>query len=29
MTPQDASRRCREICAMAPVIPVIVVEDAG
>jgi 2-dehydro-3-deoxyphosphogluconate aldolase/(4S)-4-hydroxy-2-oxoglutarate aldolase len=28
MTPQDASRRAREICGMAPVIPVIVVEDA-
>jgi 2-dehydro-3-deoxyphosphogluconate aldolase/(4S)-4-hydroxy-2-oxoglutarate aldolase len=28
MTPQDASRRAREICRMAPVIPVIVVEDA-
>lgn len=29
MTPQDASATIREICALAPVIPVIVVEDAG
>ena len=29
MTPQDASKRTREICGLAPVIPVIVVEDAA
>lgn len=29
MTPQDASRRTRELCGLAPVIPVLVVEDAG
>ena len=28
MTPQDASRTLREICARAPVIPVLVVQDA-
>ena len=28
MTPRDASRRAREICALAPVIPVLVVDDA-
>ena len=29
MTPQDASRRALEIAALAPIIPVLVVEDAG
>ena len=28
MTPQDASRRATEICRVAPVIPVLVVDDA-
>jgi 2-dehydro-3-deoxyphosphogluconate aldolase/(4S)-4-hydroxy-2-oxoglutarate aldolase len=27
MTPQDASRRTRELCLLAPVIPVLVIED--
>lgn len=29
MTPQEASRLTAEICALAPVVPVLVVEDAG
>jgi 2-dehydro-3-deoxyphosphogluconate aldolase/(4S)-4-hydroxy-2-oxoglutarate aldolase len=29
VTPRDASRYAREICALAPVIPVLVVEDAA
>lgn len=29
MTPQEASAKAREICGLAPVIPVLVVEDAG
>jgi 2-dehydro-3-deoxyphosphogluconate aldolase/(4S)-4-hydroxy-2-oxoglutarate aldolase len=29
MTPEDASAYAREICGLAPVIPVIVVKDAG
>ena len=29
MTPQDASVKAREICEMAPVIPVLVVEDVA
>jgi len=29
MTPESQSARVREICAMAPVIPVIVIEDAA
>lgn len=29
MTPESQSARIREICAMAPVIPVIVIEDAA
>lgn len=29
MTPQEASIRAREICELAPIIPVLVVEDAG
>ena len=29
MTPQDASARTREICQAAPVVPVLVVEDAS
>jgi 2-dehydro-3-deoxyphosphogluconate aldolase/(4S)-4-hydroxy-2-oxoglutarate aldolase len=29
MTPRDASRFAREICGLAPVIPVLVVEDAA
>ena len=28
MTPEDASQQARELCALAPVIPVLVVEDA-
>ena len=28
ITPQDASRRTREICSLAPIIPVLVIEDA-
>ncbi|WP_299777236.1 bifunctional 4-hydroxy-2-oxoglutarate aldolase/2-dehydro-3-deoxy-phosphogluconate aldolase [uncultured Roseobacter sp.] len=27
MTPQEASKRAREICALAPIVPVLVVED--
>ncbi|MDW3225472.1 MAG: bifunctional 4-hydroxy-2-oxoglutarate aldolase/2-dehydro-3-deoxy-phosphogluconate aldolase [Paracoccaceae bacterium] len=29
MTPQDASKRAREICGLAPIVPVLVVEDAA
>lgn len=29
MTPADQSREARRICALAPVIPVLVIEDAG
>lgn len=29
VTPAEASRRCREVCAAAPVIPVLVVEDVA
>lgn len=29
MTPQDASKRAREYCALAPIIPVLVVNDAA
>ncbi|MEQ8899490.1 MAG: bifunctional 4-hydroxy-2-oxoglutarate aldolase/2-dehydro-3-deoxy-phosphogluconate aldolase [Roseovarius sp.] len=29
MTPQDASRRTRELCGLAPVIPVLVIEEAA
>lgn len=29
MTPQDASLKAREICGLAPVIPVLVVDDAS
>lgn len=29
MTPAEQSRRAAEICALAPVVPVLVVEDAG
>lgn len=29
MTPQDASRRTAEICRLAPVVPVLVVDDAA
>lgn len=29
MTPADASRRTAEICALAPVIPVLVIDDAA
>lgn len=29
MTPQDATRKARELCGLAPVIPVIVVEDVA
>lgn len=28
MTPQDASKRAREICGLAPIVPVLVVTDA-
>ena len=28
MTPQDASKRAREICSLAPIVPVLVVESA-
>ncbi len=28
MTPQDASQRTREICTLAPIVPVLVVNDA-
>lgn len=29
MTPQEASTRARDICSMAPIVPVLVVHDAG
>lgn len=29
MTPQDASQKTREICALAPVVPVLVVDDVS
>ncbi|MEM8730194.1 MAG: bifunctional 4-hydroxy-2-oxoglutarate aldolase/2-dehydro-3-deoxy-phosphogluconate aldolase [Pseudomonadota bacterium] len=29
MTPQEASEKSREICQLAPVVPVLVIEDAG
>ena len=29
MTPQDASRKAHEICSLAPVVPVLVVDDAS
>jgi 2-dehydro-3-deoxyphosphogluconate aldolase/(4S)-4-hydroxy-2-oxoglutarate aldolase len=29
MTPQDASKRAREFCALAPIIPVLVVNDVS
>lgn len=29
MTPQDASKRARDICALAPIVPVLVVNDAA
>lgn len=29
MTPQDASKRAREICSMAPIVPVLVVNDVA
>lgn len=29
MTPQDASKRAREICSMAPIVPVLVVKDTA
>ena len=29
MTPQEASIRSRELCLLAPVIPVLVVDDAS
>ncbi|WP_299405419.1 bifunctional 4-hydroxy-2-oxoglutarate aldolase/2-dehydro-3-deoxy-phosphogluconate aldolase [uncultured Roseobacter sp.] len=29
MTPQDASKQAREICGLAPIVPVLVVKDAG
>lgn len=29
MTPEDASRQTRDLCALAPVIPVLVVEDVA
>ena len=29
MTPQEASKRAREICGLAPIVPVLVVQDAA
>lgn len=29
MTPQDASKKAREICELAPVVPVLVIDDAS
>lgn len=29
MTPMEASRRTREICALAPIVPVLVIDDAA
>ncbi len=29
LSPQDASRRTRDICALAPIVPVLVVDDAS
>jgi len=29
MTPQEASKKTEEICRLAPIVPVLVVEDAG
>jgi 2-dehydro-3-deoxyphosphogluconate aldolase/(4S)-4-hydroxy-2-oxoglutarate aldolase len=29
MTPQDSSKRAREICGLAPIVPVLVVKDAA
>lgn len=29
MTPQDASKRAREICSLAPIVPVLVVNDVA
>jgi len=29
MTPQDASKAAAEVCALAPVVPVLVVDDAS
>lgn len=29
LSPQDASRRTREICALAPIVPVLVIDDAS
>ncbi len=29
LTPADASRQCREICALAPVVPVLVIEEVA
>ena len=29
MTPQDASKKAREICGLAPIVPVLVVKDAA
>jgi 2-dehydro-3-deoxyphosphogluconate aldolase/(4S)-4-hydroxy-2-oxoglutarate aldolase len=29
LSPQDASRRTREICALAPIVPVLVIEDVA
>ncbi|WP_187428833.1 KHG/KDPG aldolase [Roseobacter fucihabitans] len=29
MTPQDASKRAREICGLAPIVPVLVVDDVA
>ena len=29
ITPQDASAKAREICQLAPIVPVLVVEDAS
>ena len=29
LTAKDASRRTREICALAPIVPVLVIEDVA
>lgn len=29
LSPADASKRTREICALAPIVPVLVIDDAG
>ena len=29
LSPSEASRRTRALCALAPIVPVLVIEDAG